>query len=317
MLTVIIYVFFTAAFADEGVWIYNKTNEKIWVVLEAKKRLLTESETRNNSEIDFESYVEMVLQQKVESPIAGQATMGEAEAKMHLRNHWDNNKKLKFQYSDFIQPGESQLEPQTKRKLQKPAATYYFTYRTNKKIKENRVATKNDKIVITASGTDAIPLDGTRVVSGTKMEFYNPKSKKGFGFPEDSKEWDAGTYRKSRAAHVLEKVDFDNSRCPHKPDICDGDTVRIKSHDVTYKDQSYLYCYNDGSMYYDTKQKSKKSQIWIVSKQSSDDDDDYVRSGDKIILSNTKYRQTSIGIYDDKWLQCMNEEIEWKIKAVK
>lgn len=308
-------VLFFASSADASgdkvkkVKIRNQSDSTIWVMIQFDQKHAIETKSKVIKELDFEAYYKMMMEGKVALPIEGvpiDASGKESvEFKNKLRTYYEEHQEAKYEYSEFIQPGELKIAAGETNdfSLSKETELYYISIRAmGAEILANNVPRSESSIEVTNNGiADA---KQTEITKG--MPVYFQKDEKGGHFIGDpikgKNQWDAATYKDTAGKHHIEP--WSGS------DLASGTAVRIVTSSANLADAKFnvLYSSDVGNVYYD-KHSDDGKQKWKISKTDHPDNSsgDKLRFGDRVRITSLHWPKANLGINGD-WLQCVTGE---------
>ena len=298
----------------------NNSPHTIWVIIAEDQKNVIETKTRIVRETDFETYFKLVVEGKVASPIKGEVSGKESgEFKLRLKQYYEENKEAKYEWSEFIAPGELEIPPGNQGRWARKADSpiYYVTIRTMGRIFPATSIGRQDAILtLNPNGKLADPIQQKKEITANSPVYLQRQGEENFvGDPQTSAyNWDAGTFGNAGGSHIFEG---DNG------EITEGILVRIVSRSKTLVDKSYKYLYSSdiGNTYYDKKRKSPtrngKKQLWKIAKTTHRDNSSgpKLHYGDRVKISNGNWPKANLGV-NGKWLQCVNDDQTiWILRA--
>jgi hypothetical protein len=307
--------------------VQNDSPRSIWVLIQENTRHLAESETRKVGETDFELYYRDVVEGHVKCPIEEiPVEVGgsrEHEFKSHLRTYWEESAKETYVWSGFVESGEVEVPPGRGCNWDRKGDEdiYYISVRSNGTMVANAMSRRGALVTIDKSGhINDEPAPRIRIADKNPVYLFRASKtrSKCVGDPKTGRgsNWDAGTFGNTPGAHVLELVSGKVLKT--------GCAVRIVAGSTNLQDKAfkYLYCSENGWVYYDRKRDSggnSQVQQWILSKTSAagNSRDVYLCFGDTVKISNRYWKDSNLGVKGD-WLECTrHDSTEWVLEPLK
>jgi len=300
---------------DNTVTINNEMTNNIWVIITENEKHVIETKTKTVGETDFETYYHIMVEGKAALPIEGvpiEASGKEStEFKLHLKQYWENNKEAKYQWNEFIIPGELEIAPKSHNDLSRKAdeSSYFVSIRTiGGRILANSVRRQEGTITINPSGYIDDETHYGAEIGKDKPVFLQIDGKSHYvGDPQTANNrWDAGTVGNTAGTHKL-VID--------KGNILANAYLQIYSASKTLADAKYKFMYSTdtGNVYYDMARSSGsragRKQLWKISKTAHKDNspDEKLHFGDRVKISNANWPKANLGA-NGKWLQCINDD---------
>ena len=310
-------LFFVPSAAASGdkvkkVSIHNQSDSTIWVMIQYDQKRAIETKSHVIKELEFEAYYKLMIEGKVALPIEGipiEASGKESvEFKTRLKTYYESNQEAKYEYSQFIHPGELKIAAGKSGdfSLTKETDLYYISIRAmGAEIVADAVPRSEPSIEVNNSGIVASEYAQAIEVKKGVPVYFQKEGKGGhfIGDPIKGKnQWDAGTYKDAAGKHHIDPWGGG--------EISSNSPVRIISSSANLADAKFnvMYSSDVGNVYYD-KHSDDGKQKWKISKTDHADNSpgDKLHFGDRVRITSLHWPKANLGI-NGEWLQCVNTD---------
>ncbi|QGJ68893.1 Hypothetical protein PBC10988_5570 [Planctomycetales bacterium 10988] len=308
--------------AQNVIQITNIGSQPIWVTVAFEKKNLVQSDSGVTADREFETHLKFAQEDSIGFEGLEASSSREIDMGGRVRRYDSSFLKEKFDWSPFIQAGESKIGPGYTESfgVSEDKNVYYLSVRRQSgilKVNVPKLVSVHNRLTINNDGYES-PRERTLVTSGTSIYL---KSQKNGSWEYITTPYKHGTFGdavamlNTNAGAIHSLVAVDGSTDPIK----NGDLVYIKVNSNSAYDRNRLYMLHGAydNIYYTNDTRARAAQWEVIKvRDTNSRRDPFIRTGTLFQLVNREHRNKGLSVQsNDGWLHSYENRSNWQFEV--